>query len=411
MNKPAVPDVTEYPPEKKKRKLFGPLRFFFQHWFVHLWLLLDLAGLGYYFYYRDDREKMNALAENYTRPIQAKLGQWSSQISFSVMEVLAVALAFLVIAFLFWSLISVLADKGRRLHRLYSNLMTAVCFAGFLAAAGLLLWGTNFRTDNFQDKSGLRAQPVSAENLKTVTTYFARALSYVSTSVDRDAAGRFAVPRETILAEAPEVYDNAETSFPCLAFDDVGVKPMTFSRLMSAMDFTGFYCSYTGEANVNVDSLACLLPSTCAHEMAHQRGFASEQECNFLAVLACVTSGKPDYVYSGYLMGYIYLGNALYAADPDAYWSIRQRLPENVVSDLSQNNTYWDQFRGTKIQEVSNEVYDKLLKTYGDERGMQSYGDMVDLLVAYWLPALQATGEAGVETAQEAGVETAETAA
>ena len=290
--------------------------------------------------------------------------------------------------------------------------MGGVCFLLTLAAVFCLLWGVNFWTDNFQDQSGLKAEPVSTEDLKAVTTYFARALSYVSTAVDRDEAGRFNVPKEDILDMAPDIYDNAELAFPCLEFDDVGVKPMTFSRLMSAMDFTGFYCSYTGEANVNVDSPACLLPSTCAHEMAHQRGFASEQECNFLAVLACVTSGNPTYVYSGYLMGYIYLGNALYAADPDAYWSIRQRLPENVVSDLSQNNTYWDQFRGTKIQEVSNEVYDKLLKTYGDERGMQSYGDMVDLLVAYWLPALQATGEAPMETGAETAVETAgETAA
>ena len=370
------------------------MKFFLKHIIVHLWLLLDAAGLGYYFYFRNDRARMNDLAENITLPIQARLGQWCSHVSFSVMEILAIVLAFLVIAYLFWTVISVLADKGRRLHRLYSNLMGGVCFVLMLAAVFCLLWGVNFRTDNFQDKSGIHAEPVSTEDLKKVTTYFARALSYVSSGVERDDAGRFAVTRKEILAKAPEAYNGAEAAFPFLAFDDVGVKPMTFSRLMSAMDFTGFYCSYTGEANVNVDSPACLLPSTAAHEMAHQRGYASEQECNFLAVLACVTSGDPVYTYSGYLMGYIYLGNALYAADPDAYWSIRQRLPDTVVADLAQNNTYWDQFRDTKVQEVSNRVYDRLLKSYGDERGMQSYGDMVDLLVAYWLPALEAAGEA-----------------
>ena len=39
------------------------------------------------------------------------------------------------------------------------------------------------------------------------------------------------------------------------------------------------------------------------------------------------------------------------------------------------------------IQEMGQEVekaYDSLLKAYGDERGIQSYGTVVDMLVAYY---------------------------
>ena len=159
---------------------------------------------------------------------------------------------------------------------------------------------------------------------------------------------------------------------------------MFFSRFMSIIDFTGVYCAFTGESNVNVDSPACLLPATVAHELAHQRGFASEQECNFLAVLAATTSGEPAYEYAGWLMGYIHLGNALYRADPETYWAIRDSLPDAVKADLAYNNAYWDQFRDTVIQTVSTTVYDGMLKAYGDERGIQSYGMVVDLLVAYY---------------------------
>ena len=48
------------------------------------------------------------------------------------------------------------------------------------------------------------------------------------------------------------------------------------------------------------------------------------------------------------------------------------------------NNAYWAQFQDSVVQTVSNQVYDGLLKAYGDERGIQSYGTVVDLLVAYY---------------------------
>jgi hypothetical protein len=171
---------------------------------------------------------------------------------------------------------------------------------------------------------------------------------------------------------------------PFLAFDDTGVKPMFFSEFMSIIDFTGFYCPYTGEPNVNVHSPACMLPATAAHEMAHQRGIASEQECNFLAVLAATNSDHPAYVYAGWLKGYIQLSNALYRVNQDIYWAIRDVLPESVRADLAYNTEYWKQFDNTVVQKVSTTAYDGMLKAYGDARGIQSYGTVVDMLVAYY---------------------------
>ena len=135
---------------------------------------------------------------------------------------------------------------------------------------------------------------------------------------------------------------------------------------------------------MNVDSPACLLPSTIAHELAHQRGVAWEQECNFLGVLASVTSGMPDYIYSGWLLGFIHLGNALYETDPEAYWAIRSTLPAAVEADLRDNSAYWDQFRDNVVEKVSDTVYDAALKSYGDANGMKSYSMVVELLVAYY---------------------------
>ena len=157
---------------------------------------------------------------------------------------------------------------------------------------------------------------------------------------------------------------------------------MRFSRVMSAMGFTGFYFPFTGECNVNVDFPAATLPTTVAHELSHRRGIASEQECNFLAVLACLRCDDAAYRYAGALSGYIYLANALYSADAERWRAVRETLDERVVADLRASSAYWAQFEGP-VDTVSNAVYDGFLKSYGTI-GVKSYGACVDLLVAYF---------------------------
>lgn len=358
--------------------------FFLGYWKLHIWLLAAAGTLALFRLCRGNRAWMNALAEHVTIPLRGALGDLCYLADVSVMEVIYVLAIAAGLAYIVWSIAAVARAKDRRGQRAYGAVLGAACIGLTIYAGFWFLWGLSFWTDSFQDKSGIRARPVALEELTAVTEYFAEELIQSAGGVPRDESGVFAVSWQEILENSPHIYDALEEEFPFLAFEDKGVKPMFFSRLMSRMDFTGFYCAYTGESNVNIDSPACLLPSTAAHELAHQRGIASEQECNFLAVLASTTSGDPAYIYSGWLMGYIYLGNALYSQDPDTYYAIRQSLPETVQADLAYNNAYWAQFRDSAVQKVSNKVYDSVLKAYGDERGIQSYGTVVDLLVEYY---------------------------
>ena len=360
------------------------MKFWKNHKKLHIWLGADLAVLGLYLALRHDRGLMNGFADRITTPLKGALGRLCALTSLSVMELLYVLAGAAALVYVVGSVIAVVKARGRRGQRAYGALLLAADVCLTVYALFCLMWGVNYWTDSFQDRSGITAQPVAVEDLEAVTAYFAQQLADTADSVPRDENGVYAVPKEQILAESRLVYGGVTEQFPFLDFRDTGVKAVRCSRFMSIMGFTGVYFACIGESNVNVDSPACLLPSTVAHELAHQRGIAWEQECNFLGVLASVTSGMPDYVYSGWLLGFIHLGNALYETDPEAYWAIRNTLPETVSADLRDNNAYWDQFRDNVVEKVSDTVYDAALKSYGDANGMKSYSMVVELLVAYY---------------------------
>ncbi|MEG1683794.1 MAG: DUF3810 domain-containing protein [Oscillospiraceae bacterium] len=346
---------------------------------LHLWLAAELALLGAFFLLRGNRALMNVWTTRVTTPIKRALGGLCDGVPFSVMEVLILLLAAGLLVYLAVWTVRLLRSPNRG-RTVYSGILGLLCAGLTLYGGVCLLWGANYQTDSFQEQSGLYARPATVEELRQVTAYFAHRLSETAETVARDETGGFAVPRAEIFAGSNRLYDGM-TAYPFLDFPDRRPKPVHFSKVMSALNFTGVYCPFTGETNVNADSPACLLPATIAHELAHQRGIASEQECNFIAIRAATTCGDPTAAYSGWLLGYIYLGNALYTADVDAWREVAAGLPPSVRLDLQTNNDYWAQYEGVTAR-VSQKVYDGFLKGCGDELGVKSYGTVVDLLIA-----------------------------
>ena len=327
-----------------------------------------------------NRKLMNALAFG-TLPLRQALGRLCAYSTISVAEILCTLGVLAVLAWLIWTVVSVSRRKPR-LRTLWRRLSLLLSVAMTLYLLLCILLGASYRADGFQERSGLRAKPATVEALYDVTALFTEKLTALADSVPRASDGQFAVSEGEIFDAATEIYRGAEAIFPILTLEDVTPKRAVYSHIMSIFGYTGFYFPYTGEAHINVEPPAALLPATVAHEMAHQRGVASEQEANFVAVLACTESGNAAYAYSGWLFGWLHLGNALYRYAPEAYSELARSLPDTVWADLTANNTFWAQYE-TKAAAVSDKVYDTMLKSYGQELGVQSYGAVVDLLIAW----------------------------
>lgn len=349
----------------------------------HAVLLISLAWLAAYFLLRENRAVMNFLCKALVRPWHAFAGRLFSAVPFSVTEWVILSLAALGVVLLVLLIVRLIR---RRWAKAYRTGMTILSVSAAMFALFCLWWGVLYYSDSFIEQAGLERRDISVQELETVTRYFAEQANAAGEHVERGEDGVFRADKSDIFRRSPDIYDGAEQIFPCLAAPAVRAKPVLLSRLLSYIRYTGFFFPYTAEANLNADSPACLLPSTIAHELAHLRGVAREDEANFCAVVACMESGDEDYRYSGALLAYIYLGNALYRADYDAWREVYSTLSENVRADLRANNDYWAQFE-TPAADASEKVYESFLQTYGDDRGMQSYGACVDLLTVYYLNA------------------------
>ncbi|MBQ9411702.1 MAG: DUF3810 domain-containing protein [Oscillospiraceae bacterium] len=357
----------------------------------HCLSLLGLAVIGAYLLLRNNAAVMAAVCRGFVLPWQGFFRRLTARVPFSVGEALIVCGVLAAVAYLICTVLG-LVRRPERLLRLYRLGMTGLTAFSLIYGGFCLLWGVYYYTSDFEAQSGIYGVPLSVEQLETVTRYFTDLVNRYGEQVARDEQGRFREDLDACLARSPDLYLAVERTVPCLAGDSVPAKPFFFSRCLSYIHFTGFYFPFTAEANINTDSPGCLVPSTVAHELAHQRGVAEEDEANFAAVLACLEDGDPVYCYSACLLAYIHLGNALYRADYDAWADNYARLSDVVRADLDENNAYWAQFE-TPVSQVSDKIYTGFLQSYGQTLGLQTYGKCIDLLVAYYYPAAAAAAE------------------
>lgn len=160
------------------------------------------------------------------------------------------------------------------------------------------------------------------------------------------------------------------------------VKPLIISPYMTYTHISGVYSFFTGEANLNTNYPDFINVFSTAHEFAHQRGIAKEDEANFMAYLICISSDDNYIRYSGYLNMYSYLADALYSADRDLYSDAVSRLSDSAKKELYAYSKFFDKYRNDTVSVVSDTVNDAYLKSQGTE-GSASYGMVVDLAVAY----------------------------
>jgi len=334
----------------------------------------------------DNAALMDAWVHKFLAPFIHTVGKFWAVFPFSVAELFTVL--FIASSVLWLLRAAVLLVKKRKLKPFLRRVLAYVCLLSWLWCAFCWMWNCTYRAPGFAEKNGFSSAPYTPDQLLETAVIFALRAAELAPQVPRNEDLSFAVTPAESFERGVTVYDNLTKLFPSLELSHRRAKPILFSRLQSYLGYTGVYFPFTGEANVNIDQIPALIPFTIAHEMAHQRMVASEDECNFVGILACITSEDVIFQYSGWLMGLTYLINAIYDISPElAHEIMRQGFNDELRKDWDDNYEYWQALRSPardKASEAMDEVYDGYLKSQGQTLGLMSYDACVDLLVNYF---------------------------
>lgn len=178
-------------------------------------------------------------------------------------------------------------------------------------------------------------------------------------------------------------YKMLSNQYPFFEYTNPSIKKSLFSLPLTYMGFGGYLNPFTNEAQVNYLMPMYNSPTASCHEMAHQMGFASESECNFIGFLASVKNDNLYFKYSGYSFALRYCLGNWQIRDEKVFDELLKTVHPGILKNYKESEDFWRQY-DTFIDKGFHIFYDNFLKMNQQKDGMESYSKFVNLMVNYY---------------------------
>lgn len=243
-----------------------------------------------------------------------------------------------------------------------------------------VLWGFNYDRLGISYQLQLKPGRYKTEDIKQLTDDL---LLQVNTSRLALGDSTYVYPSyQQVFSEAVKAYDSLAVTYPFLHYRGQSIKSSVYSTVLSSFGFLGYYNPFSGEAQVNTAVPQFTTPYTTCHEIAHQLGYGSEDEANFVGYLSAVSSKQAYFHYSAYLDLFSYANGALYMRDSMAARANYRALDTLVKRDL---RLYREFIKAHKnpAEPVIKLFYGEYLKANKQPKGIDTYDEVVAWLLAY----------------------------
>lgn len=311
------------------------------------------------------------------RAILAYLTVW---VPFSLAETLIILMPILAVV----AIISINRFANGSWRKMIRCMLTVLSILLVIYILFVFLLAPGYRAYSLEDKLGFDTGAVTKDELYETTLLVVDLLNDTADHIDFTASGESLMPYNNISlnSELMKAYKSVSKEYSFIPDVYTRFKPVLLSEPMTYTHIAGVYSFFTGEANVNVNYPDFVNVYTAAHELAHQRGIARENEANFVAYLVCITSDDVYLRYSGYLNMFEYLASALRKASPEYYKDAFSKLDPRVYKELVAYSEFFEKYSDNIASDVSSSINNSYLTGQGTA-GTVSYGMVVDLAVAY----------------------------
>ena len=262
-----------------------------------------------------------------------------------------------------------------------------IAVAALIFSTFLINFSAGYHTTSLDRRLDLERGKVSVQQLYDTAEQLIDGIDGCIGDVDFAYGKGSSMPYDlnTLNKKLNEAYKTACKKYTFISDFYSSPKPVALSEPWTYTHIAGVYTFFSGEANININFPDYTLPYTAAHEMAHQRGIAREEEANFVAFLVCMESDDAYIKYSAYANAFEYVASSLNGADSDTYKELYvNRVPQALKNEMREYNKFFEKYRENVAATVAGKVNDTHLKMQGEEAGEKSYGLVVDLLVAYY---------------------------
>lgn len=246
-----------------------------------------------------------------------------------------------------------------------------------------LLWGLNYYRTPLSEKMNLSYE-YSYGQLLDYTSKLIEKSNTLHLEITQNDSVKVVNPysNKQIYQKSENGYNNLALNYPEFTYKNPCVKNSLLSLPLSYMGFGGYLNPFSGEAQVNALLPKYTFPTTTLHEMAHQIGYASESEANFIGYLASISSDDIYFRYSGYIYALRYCLRNIEKVNPEKSEKLRSEINYGILLNFEESRQFWESYQ-TPIENLFEIFYDNFLKVNSQEEGLETYSKFVGLLISY----------------------------
>lgn len=298
------------------------------------------------------------------------------KVPFSIGDIIYIVLGLILVITSFFAIRCLLFGQQWRGKRIIARLIK---FGAMMYVLFHLVWGFNYYKPNLSES--LQGENYTLEELKYIATDTFEKSKMLREGLPEDQKGILKYDRKSFYQHLPQNLHLDDLSLKYAKVPQKNLKKFSmFSWFMRYFGVGGYYNPFTAETQITRCSPGTSVPFSMAHEQAHQMGYATEYEANFMGYLTCIQSENKAMAYSANFKALKYVLNEIYPQDTAFVRTTLRNFSPAMQRDYQAEQDFYDKYSGSADQLFSamNNAY---LKANNQQEGIASYNRFVELLV------------------------------